>query len=171
MSFYEQIEFDGKGAADRQRASMSSTTTTGDIESRRSSMSGPDPQLLPSIGIVEKKVGVTLPELSNAAAGPGESDFFPGKSPRRRSNHIRRASMEEIQYFTDLLRKRMVDEEHPVASHDDGKIMMEENEKMGLAEQEQCRVDRFWGFEYEREQQVRRVGGSNTMMAPSLLPA
>jgi hypothetical protein len=30
------------------------------------------------------------------------------------------------------------------------------------AEYEQCRVDRFWGYEYERAQEVRKTHDSNT---------
>jgi hypothetical protein len=45
-----------------------------------------------------------------------------------------------------------------VVEYDNEKVMDAEQLRMAAAEKEQCRVDRFWGFEYEKAQQVR--GGS-----------
>lgn len=114
--------------------------------------------LLPMIGIFEKPSVIETSPPSGAGGGVSAAlaaVISPKSGKKRRNAYMRKATVEEIQFFTDLLKQSMVTETKVTVAYDDDLIMQGELLRMNAAETEQCQVDRFWGVEYEQACQVR----------------
>ena len=117
--------------------------------------------LLPMIGILEKPpLHESSPPSSSGSvpvSGIGSNIVMmsPKSGKRRRNAYMRKATVEEIQFFTDLLKQSMVTESRVTVAYDDELVMQGELLRMSAAEAEQCEVDHFWGIEYEQACQVR----------------
>jgi hypothetical protein len=99
-------------------------------DSRRNTGTPPDGSpslLLPMIGIsAGKTVGGDAATAAGDPAQPGTPGTpgtpAPADGKRRRSSYLRRASVEEIQYFTDLLKQSMIADARQVRELEAGTV-------------------------------------------------